>query len=71
MCLADKFPESLPAFQKMFPDDGACALYLESIRWPSAAAAAEAAAAAGAAAWTTAACDKLITLLTSAKAPNP
>jgi len=33
MCLADKFPESLPAFQKMFPDDNACALYLESIRW--------------------------------------
>lgn len=33
MCMADKFPESLPAFQKMFPDDTACALYLESIRW--------------------------------------
>ena len=33
MCLADKFPESLPGFQKMFPDDNACALYLESIRW--------------------------------------
>lgn len=33
MCMADKFPESLPGFQKMFPDDDACALYLESIRW--------------------------------------
>lgn len=31
--LADTFPESLPAFQRMFPDDAACALYLESIRW--------------------------------------
>ena len=33
MCTADKFPEALPGFQKMFPDDSACALYLESIRW--------------------------------------
>ena len=33
MCLADKFPESLPEFQRMFPDDKACALYLEAIRW--------------------------------------
>lgn len=33
MCMADKFPESLLGFQKMFPDDNACALYLESIRW--------------------------------------
>lgn len=33
MCMADKFPESLPAFMKMFPDDAACALYLEAIRW--------------------------------------
>ncbi len=33
MCMADKFPESLPGFQKMFPDDAACARYLESIRW--------------------------------------
>ena len=24
MCMADKFPESLPGFQKMFPDDAAC-----------------------------------------------
>lgn len=30
---ADKFPESLPAFQRMFPDDAACASYLEGIRW--------------------------------------
>lgn len=33
MCMADKFPTSLPDFQRMFPDDNACALYLESIRW--------------------------------------
>ena len=33
MSVADKFPESLPGFQKMFPDDNACALYLEAIRW--------------------------------------
>lgn len=33
MCMADKFPESLPGFQKMFPDDTACARYLEAIRW--------------------------------------
>ncbi len=33
MCLADKFPESLPEFQRMFPDDVACARYLEAIRW--------------------------------------
>ena len=33
MCMADKFPESLPGFQKMFPDDPACARYLEAIRW--------------------------------------
>jgi hypothetical protein len=33
MCMADKFPESLPAFQRMFPDDLACARYLEAIRW--------------------------------------
>lgn len=30
---SDKFPESLPAFQRMFPDDRACARYLESVRW--------------------------------------
>ena len=28
------FPKSLPGFQKMFPDDAACAAYLEKIRWP-------------------------------------
>jgi len=27
------FPKSLPDFQRMFPDDGACATYLEGIRW--------------------------------------
>lgn len=27
------FPKSLPEFQRMFPDDAACALYLESVRW--------------------------------------
>lgn len=31
--LSDKFPESLPAFQRMFPDDVSCARYLESVRW--------------------------------------
>lgn len=30
---ADTFPDSLPAFQRMFPDDAACARYLESVRW--------------------------------------
>jgi hypothetical protein len=33
MGMADKFPESLPAFQQLFPDDLACARYLEAIRW--------------------------------------
>lgn len=33
MCMADKFPQSLAEFQKMFPDDAACAKYLEAIRW--------------------------------------
>lgn len=28
------FPTSLPEFQKVFPDDAACAAYLESLRWP-------------------------------------
>jgi transposase-like protein len=28
------FPTSLPEFQRVFPDDAACAVYLESIRWP-------------------------------------
>ena len=29
------FPRSLPEFQKLFPDDTACAAYLEAIRWPN------------------------------------
>ena len=28
------FPTSLPKFQRVFPDDGGCARYLEAIRWP-------------------------------------
>ncbi len=28
-----RFPGSLPEFQKLFPDDTACAAYLEAIRW--------------------------------------
>lgn len=28
------FPTSLPEFQKVFPNDAACAAYLESVRWP-------------------------------------
>jgi hypothetical protein len=33
--LMDKpFPTSLPEFQRLFPDDGACARYLEAVRWP-------------------------------------
>lgn len=27
------FPRSLPEFQRLFPDDAACAAYLEKIRW--------------------------------------
>jgi len=27
------FPTSLPEFQRLFPDDTACAAYLEKIRW--------------------------------------
>ena len=27
------FPGSLPEFQRLFPDDLACAAYLEAIRW--------------------------------------
>lgn len=27
------FPKSLPHFQRMFPDDAACAAYLEKVRW--------------------------------------
>jgi len=29
------FPQSLPEFQKAFPDDSACAKYLEHLRWPN------------------------------------
>ena len=29
------FPTSLPEFQRVFPDDTACARYLETIRWPN------------------------------------
>jgi hypothetical protein len=28
------FPTSLPDFMRMFPDDRACATYLEKCRWP-------------------------------------
>lgn len=28
------FPTTLPQFQKFFPDDAACAKYLEAVRWP-------------------------------------
>lgn len=28
------FPTSLPEFQRAFPDDDACARYLEAVRWP-------------------------------------
>jgi Transposase zinc-ribbon domain len=28
------FPQSLPEFQKLFPDDAACAAYLRRARWP-------------------------------------
>ena len=28
------FPRSLPEFQQRFPDDAACATYLERTRWP-------------------------------------
>ncbi len=28
-----RFPESLPEFQRLFPDDAACAAYLAAIRW--------------------------------------
>lgn len=29
------FPTSLPEFQKVFPNDDACAKYLEALRWPN------------------------------------
>lgn len=28
------FPQSLPEFQRLFPDDAACAAYLGHARWP-------------------------------------
>ena len=28
------FPQSLPDFQRLFPDEAACAAYLELLRWP-------------------------------------
>src|SRR5208282_4892051 len=28
------FPQSLPEFQRLFPDDTACAAYLGRVRWP-------------------------------------
>ena len=30
----DRFPNSLIAFQRMFPDEAACAAWLVSMRWP-------------------------------------
>jgi len=27
------FPQSLPEFQRLFPDEAACAAYLEKARW--------------------------------------
>jgi len=30
----DRFPDSLIAFQRMFPDDEACAAWLAAGRWP-------------------------------------
>ena len=29
-----QFPKSLPEFQRIFPDEAACAKYLEAVRWP-------------------------------------
>ena len=29
------FPTSLPEFQRVFPDDAACAKYIEKLRWPN------------------------------------
>ena len=31
---AKRFPNTLPEFQRFFPDDAACAAYLEALRWP-------------------------------------
>ena len=30
------FPQSLPEFQRLFPDDAACATYREKARWKAA-----------------------------------
>ena len=30
----ERFPDGLIAFQRMFPDDEACAAWLASVRWP-------------------------------------
>ena len=32
---AKQFPNMLPQFQRFFPDDTACAKYLEAMRWPT------------------------------------
>jgi len=32
---AKQFPNTLPQFQRFFPDDAACAKYLEAMRWPT------------------------------------
>ena len=32
--MPDAFPETLPQFQKTFPDEAACTAYLEQLRWP-------------------------------------
>ncbi|MEE9424420.1 MAG: transposase, partial [Methylococcales bacterium] len=29
------FPTTLPEFQRVFPDNDACARYLEHLRWPN------------------------------------
>lgn len=31
---APQFPDSLPAFMRLFPDEAHCAAYLERVRWP-------------------------------------
>ena len=30
----ERFPKSLISFQRMFPDEAACAAWLFSMRWP-------------------------------------
>ena len=34
MSATPKFPTSLPEFQRLFPTDEACSVYLEGLRWP-------------------------------------